>query len=72
MTQALKDQPASQFTPPPSVVTASICPLTGTLGCSGCPNYTEFFVPGSQPQNHCSEEVIRDQILTGASSIRIE
>jgi penicillin-binding protein 1C len=62
MTQVLKNQPPHAFTKPVNVSAVSICPYNGYLGCSGCPNRTEYFVTGTEPKYSCqSEEVKRIQ-----------
>ena len=81
MVELLKNQPSHQFTPPPSLKKIPICTLTGQLACEGCPTVNEYFIPGTEPQTHCSSEQIlqlleakaqkeqqqRDKILTGIS-----
>ncbi len=73
MVQLLKDKPGHKFIPPANLVKANICTLTGQLTCEGCPSKEEFFIPGTEPTQHCSAEQIqkiqeeRDKILTGIS-----
>jgi membrane carboxypeptidase/penicillin-binding protein PbpC len=59
MLELLKDQPPHQFIPPPGLVKAKICPLTGQLACQGCPAKNEYFLPGTEPVKHCSPEIIK-------------
>ena len=73
------------FPLPEGFIKVKICAITGTLPCTSCPNITEeLFIPGSEPQTHCSPEWFekkeeqlqkmeqlqknRDQILNGASA----
>lgn len=46
------------FTPPTNLAKVSICSITGTLACNGCPARDEYFIPGTEPSNHCSSEQI--------------
>lgn len=72
--ELIKVSPAAGFTPPPNLIQVGICPLTGQLSCDGCPAKLEYFIPGTQPKNACSKEVIqtiesnRDKLLEGVSS----
>jgi membrane carboxypeptidase/penicillin-binding protein PbpC len=84
MTALLVDEPAHRFIKPDTVVEVSVCPLTSTLNCTGCPNArTEYFIQGTEPKNACSPEFIerllttpapdqnRDQILQGAQTTNV-
>jgi len=81
MVLALKDQPVHTFKIPSNLIKVNICTLTGQLACNGCPSKEEYFIPGTEPQQHCSSNQIKaiqekkseedknhDQILTGAST----
>jgi membrane carboxypeptidase/penicillin-binding protein len=46
------------FAPPGDIVKVKVCSLTGTLECNGCPSTEEYFIPGTEPKNHCSSEQI--------------
>lgn len=44
-----------KFEVPKGVEAAGICPSTGLLANSGCPDaYTEYFVKGTMPSEHCT------------------
>lgn len=46
----------AKFEAPSSLETATICPKTGLLAYSGCPNsYTEYFLKGTVPSGYCTE-----------------
>jgi 1A family penicillin-binding protein len=63
MTALLKDKPPHTFEIPPDLVKVTVCPLTGTLTCSACPNpITELFTKGNEPTKSCSNEQI-NQLL---------
>lgn len=47
-----------QFSPPANLAKVSICTITGSLACNGCPSQEEYFIPGTEPSNHCSSEQI--------------
>ncbi len=59
MTTLLSDKTAREWTAPPGVVHISICSITGTLPCEGCPTKTEWFLDNNKPQNHCSPEYFK-------------
>ena len=44
------------FTPPENLVKLPICTITGSLPCNGCPTKEEYFIPGTEPKNHCFSE----------------
>lgn len=63
MSQLLKDKPNEPFPKPEGITEVSVCLLTGTLSCEGCPNTkTEYFLSGTEPKAHCDPEKIK-QIL---------
>lgn len=80
--EILKDQSPHKFMPVSNLIKASICQITGTLTCEGCPTKEEYFVPGTEPKTYCNPEQIktileekakkdqeeRDKLLTGAST----
>jgi len=83
ITNLLKDQPDTPFTPPPGVTKVNICTITGQLSCAGCPTKSEYFIDGTQPKSACTDDQIRqildkksqdeknknrDRILEGASN----
>ncbi|MBU0578460.1 PBP1A family penicillin-binding protein [Patescibacteria group bacterium] len=46
-----------RFALPEGFTRVKICAITGTLPCAGCPKITEeLFVPGTEPQTHCSPD----------------
>lgn len=72
MTNLLKDKESVDWKVPKGLVTISICPLTGSLPCSGCPVTSEYFLEESKPNSACvfkKPEEDKNQILdTGAST----
>ena len=52
---------------PNDLVRVSICTLTGTLPCEGCPGRYEYFKKGTQPKTACDPEKIK-QILNPTPS----
>jgi len=56
------DHSYNPFVPPENLIRVSICSLTGTLSCSGCPSYQEYFVKGQEPKTACNPDTIK-QIL---------
>lgn len=52
---------------PNDLIRVSICTLTGTLPCEGCPTKYEYFVKGTQPKTACDPEKIK-QILNPTPS----
>ena len=64
------------FAKPQDLMAVEVCAVNGLLPCEGCPNKTEYFVPGTEPKAHCSAEQMkkareekekkeRDKILEG-------
>lgn len=69
MTRATADHESTPFTQPPTVTTATICSLSGTLATDGCRSamtvdafgyvtsastaYTEYFTRGTEPVEYC-------------------
>ncbi len=50
-----------QFPVPPGLVKVSICTITNTLPCQGCPSVKEeLFTIGSEPLQSCTPEELRD------------
>lgn len=47
-------------TAPEEVIKVSICTLTGTLPCEGCPTKYEFFKKGTEPKTSCDPEKIKE------------
>lgn len=56
LTFLLQDKVSKDWEVPSGLVKTSICTLTGTLACKGCPNTTEWFAQGTQPQYACLDE----------------
>jgi 1A family penicillin-binding protein len=46
--------------PPVELIRVSICTLTGTLPCEGCPTRYEFFTKGTEPKTACDPEKIKE------------
>jgi len=55
-----QDLNAKVITPPKDLVKISICTLTGTLPCEGCPTKYEYFKKGSEPKYACDPEKIKE------------
>jgi penicillin-binding protein 1C len=81
ITNLLKNQPDTPFTPPPGIIKVNICTITGQLSCNNCPTKSEYFIDGTQPKTACTEDQIRqilekkpdnnrDKILEGVSNWR--
>ena len=58
MTSILAEKESIAWIPPDNVTNISICTLTGTLPCEGCPTRTDWFLTGTVPTTHCSSEAI--------------
>ena len=59
MGELLKNQPGEDWLMPENVVKTTICQMTGTLTCPGCPQTTwEYFTEGTAPTEHCRFEEI--------------
>lgn len=54
MTNLLKDIPDKEFAKPENLLKIEICPITNTLPCEGCGGKWEYFLPGTEPKNHCT------------------
>jgi membrane carboxypeptidase/penicillin-binding protein len=54
----LQNQPSHSFAPPANLTKVAVCTITGTLACNGCPSREEYFIPGTEPKNHCNSEQI--------------
>ena len=59
ITELLKDQPNQEFPLPGDLVKVEICPTTNTLPCNGCGGKWEYFLPGTEPKNHCTPEQLQ-------------
>jgi len=59
MTFLLESIPDKMFEQPENILRVEICPLTGTLSCTGCGGVWEFFEKGTQPKYHCNPEEIK-------------
>lgn len=53
MTTLLAEKPPHRFETPQTIARVAVCHTTGTLPCEGCPQYFEYFIPGTQPTNAC-------------------
>ncbi len=60
MTALLKDEPDKEFPKPEDLLKVEICPTTGTLPCEGCGGKEEYFLPGTEPKNHCDPEKVKE------------
>ncbi|NCT55630.1 hypothetical protein GW755_02165 [bacterium] len=56
--QVTNEQNYLDLDPPGQVYKANICPITGQLSCHSCGGFVEYYVEGSQPKQHCSEDYI--------------
>ncbi|MDO8551378.1 MAG: PBP1A family penicillin-binding protein [bacterium] len=62
MSELLKDQANEEFEIPQGINKISICSITGTLPCNGCPTREEWFITGTEPRTHCSPEQLRPTV----------
>jgi len=53
MTNLLKDKESVPWNEPDGLVKISICSLTGTLPCTGCPSKLEYFLEETKPTKAC-------------------
>lgn len=53
MRELLENQSNHSWEVPPGVEQVDICPSTGTLPCEGCGGKKEYFLEGTQPNQHC-------------------
>jgi len=58
MTAILKDKDSVSWDVPVGIDKVTICSLTGTLPCSGCALYSEWFLKENVPQKACSPEQV--------------
>jgi len=58
MTAILKNTPANSWDIPQGLDKVTVCSLTGTLPCQGCPTRAEWFLAGTVPKKACSPEQI--------------
>lgn len=81
ITNLIKDQPDSPFTPPPGIIKVNVCTITGQLSCAACPAKSDYYLEGTQPQTTCTDDQIkqiidknssetqnRDKLLNGVST----
>lgn len=67
------DLPASKFEIIKDVESSAICPDTGLLANSGCPNaYTEYFIKGTVPDIFCNVHTSSSQNNTTTKSTKTE
>jgi 1A family penicillin-binding protein len=59
MTELLKEKSDQEFQLPSDLVKVEICPLANTLPCDGCGGKWEYFLPGTEPKDHCSPEQLQ-------------
>jgi len=73
MTALLKDTAQSTVLPKDGLVSATICPLTGTLTCPQCPNpKTEYFAADSVPKTACNDALLAPYLKPSPESIPTE
>lgn len=48
--------------PPDNLIKVSICILTSTLTCTGCPTRTDYFVKGTEPTKRCDPADIQRRL----------
>jgi len=53
MTNLLKDRESVPWDEPDGLIKISICSLTGTLPCMGCPSRLEYFLEETKPTKAC-------------------
>ena len=71
MTNLLKDQKTIDWEEPSGLVKISVCSLTGTLPCTGCPSTTEYFLEETKPTKACifiKPEEDKSKILENGAS----
>ncbi len=72
MTNLLKDKKSVSWEKPNGLVKISICSLTGTLPCTGCPTISEYFLEETKPIKTCvfikPEEDPNNILESGAST----
>jgi penicillin-binding protein 1C len=59
ITTILSNKESVKWEIPEGVIQMSICQLTGTLPCEGCPLKNELFSKDNKPNKYCSAEQIR-------------
>jgi len=60
MSFLIKDVPDKEFPQPEDLKKVEICPLTNTLPCEGCGGKWEYFLPDTEPKNHCDPEKLKE------------
>jgi len=76
MSGLLVDEESVAWEAPSGVVKLTICAMTGTLPCTGCPTKSEWFLDENKPQYACNPEVVQKitegkpqgEVLTPAAS----
>lgn len=76
MTSLLERNPHnSPFIQPDDLVKVSVCNLTGSLTCAGCPSHLEYFIKGSEPKYSCNpdniQKLLEDQAKKQADAAKI-
>ncbi len=79
MTAILKGTPSNSWDIPQGLDKITVCPITGSLPCQGCPGKAEWFLAGTAPKKACSpQEITKNQeektngsVLEPAASTRI-
>lgn len=56
MSALLAKEESREWTVPEKLVKTSVCPLTGTLACLGCPNKNEWFLQENIPKYACNPD----------------
>lgn len=75
MTRLLKDKEVTIWEEPTGLVKISVCTLTGTLPCTGCPTRTEYFLQENKPNKACvfkPPEGDNSQILQNGASTGVQ
>lgn len=60
MSSLVKQRQPQAFAAPEQLVKVTICPVTGTLACGQCGGQTEYFLPGTEPRQACSDELLAE------------
>jgi 1A family penicillin-binding protein len=74
MTDLLSDKESIIWEEPDGLVKISICSLTGTLPCTGCPITSEYFLEETKPTKACifiKPEEDKNKILESGASTQI-
>ncbi len=58
MSRLLATSASTAWKQPSGVLTVSVCSLTGTLACEGCPTRSELFLDETKPQYACKPDQV--------------